>query len=561
MIQRSIASLTAAPFDVLIVGSGIYGAAAAWDAATRGLSVALIDKGDFGGATSANSLKIIHGGLRYLQQLDIKRMRESIRERRLMLQLAPHLVHPLLCIMPTYGHLMKGPEVMRIGLILNDLISYDRNRLGDSRKHIPPGKLISRNEVFNRVPCICRDQINGGVAWTDAQMYNSDRMVISFVLSAVSAGAKAANYVKAERFLTASGKLNSVQCRDLITDEKFEIRSRTVLNMTGGWIDSLLNSLGQKSGRIKLSTAMNLIVNRALVEECAAGVQGKFEYLRPDNQKVTGRRILFMTPWRNRTIIGTYHRPFEGSPDDLRVTEQDIDNFLKEINSACPGDPVRRDEISLVHKGFLPMDGISPKTGDVLLSKHYQIIDHEKADGISGLISVIGVKYTTARDVAERAVNMVYRKLRRPVSANRTRSLRITGGDIDSFQDLLKEAERHTPAEFNFRAMERLVRNYGTFYKRYIEYGNSNGSAELLAGSSEVLKSEVQIAISQEMVCHLTDVILRRTDLGSAGYPGRTAVEAVAGLMAEHLNWNKKIKKQEIDALNAYYLRMGASLN
>jgi glycerol-3-phosphate dehydrogenase len=561
MIQRSIDSLTASVFDVLIIGSGIYGATAAWDAATRGLSVALIDKGDFGGATSANSLKIIHGGLRYLQQLDINRMRESIRERRLMLQLAPHLVHPLLCIMPTYGHLMKGPEVMRIGLILNDLISYDRNRLSDPQKHIPPGKLIRRNEVFNLVPCICRDRINGGVAWTDAQMYNSDRMVISFVLSAVSAGAKAANYIKAERPLLTSGKLNGVQCRDLMTDEKFEIRSRMVLNMTGGWVDSLLNNLSQKSDRIKLSTAMNLIVNRALVEECAAGIQGRFEYLRPDNQKASGHRILFMTPWRNRTIVGTYHRPFEGSPDDLMVTEQDIENFLKEINSACPGDPIKRNEISLVHKGFLPMDGINPKTGDVMLSKHYQIIDHEKEDGLSGLISVVGVKYTTARDVSERAVNLVYRKLGRPMSANRTRSLRITGGDIDSFQDLLNDVNLNTPEGLDSRVMERLVRNYGTFYRRYVEPGNSNGSHELLSGSSEVLKTEVQTAVSQEMVCHLTDVILRRTDLGSAGYPGRTAVDAVADMMAEQLNWNKKMKKQEIDALHAYYLRMGALLD
>ena len=109
--------------------------------------------------------------------------------------------------------------------------------------------------------------------------------------------------------------------------------------------------------------------------------------------------------------------------------------------------------------------------------------------------------------------------------------------------------------------MERLVRNYGTFYRRYVESGTSNGSPELLSGSSEVLKTEVQMAVSQEMVCHLTDVILRRTDLGSAGYPGRTAVEAVADIMAEQLNWNEKIKKQEIDALHAYYLRMGASLD
>ena len=560
MIQRSVSSLSAAQFDVLVIGSGIYGATAAWDAATRGLSVALIDKGDFGGATSANSLKIIHGGLRYLQQLDIIRMRESIRERRVMLQMAPHLVHPLPCVMPTYGHLMKGPEVMQIGLILNDIISYDRNRLNDPQKHIPPGRLIKQDDLFKHVPCICRDGINGGVAWTDAQMYNSDRMVISFVLSAISAGAMAANYVKAERFLISSGKLRAVQCRDLISGKTFEISSRVVLNMTGGWTDSLLSSLNRKSSRIKLSTAMNLIVNRPLVGEYAAGVRGKFEYIRPDNQMTEGRRILFMTPWRGRTIIGTYHRPYDGSPDDLMVTEHEIETFLKEINSACSEDAVKRDEISLVHKGILPMDGIHPKTGDVLLSKHYRIFDHEKEDGLSGLISVVGVKYTTARDVSEKAVNQIYRKLGRPVSPNRTGSLRITGGDIDSFAKLLDEAIKNMPEGLDSRVMEHLVRNYGSLYRQYAEPDPSDGNADRVPGSSEVLKTEVKRAVSHEMACHLTDVILRRTDLGSAGYPGQIAVEAVAGMMAELLNWDEKRKKQEIDTLNAYYTRMGAAL-
>ena len=135
-MKRDISELSSSTYDVLIIGGGIYGSTAAWDAATRGLSVALIDQGDFGGGTSANSLKTIHGGLRYLQQLDILRMRESIRERRLLLQMAPHIVHPISCVMPTYGHLMKGPEIMRIGLLLNDIISFDRNHLDLSLIHI-----------------------------------------------------------------------------------------------------------------------------------------------------------------------------------------------------------------------------------------------------------------------------------------------------------------------------------------------------------------------------------------------------------------------------------------
>ena len=559
-MKRELTSLSSETFDVLIVGAGIYGATAAWDAATRGLSVAVIDQGDFGGATSANSLKTVHGGLRYLQQLDVKRMRESIRERRLLLQMAPHLVHPLSVVMPTYGHLMKGPEIMRIGLLMNDIISYDRNHLDDPQKYIPMGRIVTREDVLSWIPGVKPDGINGGAFWTDAQMYNSERLVLSFIQSAVSAGARAANYIRAENFLKANHRIQGVQVKDLMTGKQLEIRSKVVVNMAGGWTDKLLSTLGGVSSRIQLSTAMNVIVNRPMLTECAAGVRGRFQYPLPEGRTYTGHRILFMSPWRDRTIIGTLHRPYDGSPDDLHVTEQEIGMFLKEINSACPGNPVRREDVGMAHKGFLPMDSIQDKTGDVILTKHYKIFDHAKEDRLEGMISVAGVKYTTARDVSEKVIDRVFLKLGRKVSANRTQHLRVAGGDIDRFDALVSGVRKNPPHHLSEPVLSRLVRNYGSQYNRLFQADFPADAHTLLPGSSDVLKSEILYAVQEEMAMHLTDVLLRRTDLGSAGYPGKKAVDAAAETMAKAMGWNAGEKQEEVEMLQATYRRMGALL-
>jgi glycerol-3-phosphate dehydrogenase len=182
---RDLRTLSCDQFDLAVIGGGIYGACAAWDAAVRGLKVALLEQGDFGAATSANSLKTLHGGLRYLQNLDLLRMRQSIRERSRIMRIAPHLVRLLPCVMPTSGHLMRGRELMSVALLLNDIISHDRNHLIDPSNRIPRGRLLSKAELLQKIPFLKEmGRYNGGALWYDAQMLNSERVTLSFVQSA-----------------------------------------------------------------------------------------------------------------------------------------------------------------------------------------------------------------------------------------------------------------------------------------------------------------------------------------------------------------------------------------
>ncbi len=553
-MKRDLKALADRVYDVLIVGGGIYGAAAAWEASLQGLSVAIIERADFASGTSANSLKIIHGGLRYLQHLDLKRVRESVRERRILLSIAPHLVHPLPCVMPTYGHLMKGKEVMRLGLLTNDLFSIDRNRLADPDKWIPGGRIIGRKELLELLPGVDPQGVTGGACWTDAQMYNSERLTLAFLLSAASKGAQLANYVHATSLLSKEGRVTGARVQDTLSGQEFDIRARLVVNAAGGWVNELLAASGVARVPLLLSTAMNVIIRKQLLNGYAAGVYGRFTYPIPAGGSHSGRHVLFTAPWRGYTIIGTFHRPFHEAEVRLQVTEQEIEQFLQEVNSAYPGNPVSEDDVVFVHKGFLPMDGINPKTGEVQLTKHYRLVDHKRLGGPEGLITVVGVKYTTARDVAEKLVALALRKLGKTSSGSPSRKLALIGGDIPRFATFVEEAVARRPAELSPSQVRRLVFNYGSEFPRILAYGQERPAlVSPLPGSADVLQAEVVHAVREEMACKVCDTVLRRTDLGSAEYPGDQAVRSCAEIMAKELQWPASHMERELEEIRRFY--------
>lgn len=553
MITRDPKQLSDRVFDIIVIGAGVYGAATAWEAALRGLSVALIDQGDFCGKTSANSLKIIHGGLRYLQQLDIKRMRESIRERRIMMKIAPHLVHPLQCIMPTSGHMIKGPEVMRLGLLANDIISWDRNRKADPQKRIPMGRIISRADVCRLAPGIDTARINGGAFWTDAQVYNTERLVLAMIQSAADRGAVAVNYMKAVDLMRSKDSITGVRVRDHFSGDEKEVRGRMVVNTAGGWVDRILEGVSGSPPRVRLSTAMNLVIRRRMLRETALGFSAPFAYAAGSGHH--GTHVLFMTPWRDVTVIGTYHQPYDGDPDDMAVSEQEIEKFLMEINGGYPGDPVRREDVSFFYKGFLPMNGLSARTGEVNLVKHYRIHDHAREDNLQGLISVVGVKYTTARDVAVRTVDYVFKKLGTRSGPSVSHKHPLRGGDIPLFDRFLEEAVRSADGPWNETIIRHLVLSYGTRYTDVIGLGKENSKwLALIPDSREVTAAEIVHAVRNEAARTLADAVLRRTDLGSAGNPGRPALKTCADLVGEQLGWSAERRKKEVEDLEKLYV-------
>lgn len=551
-MKRDIVRMSNKTYDLLIIGGGIYGATCAWDAASRGLSVALLDKSDFGSENSSNSQKTIHGGLRYLQHGDFKRMRESIRERTNLMRIAPHLVHPMPCIIPTYGHIMRF--AMPFALKIFDLASFDRNRLNDPQKHIPNGRTISKKECLRLIPGLRENGLTGASIWYDSQAYNTERLVLSFIRSAEKSGADVANYLEVIGFLMDEKHVIGVKARDLFNDYELEIQAKAVLNAGGAWIDHVLSLLKTPfSNRIALAKMQLVVVNRVFVHNYAFGIKFRKEFKDGDAVINKGYRLLFVSPWRNYSMIGTAQESYQGDPKDLKTTEDDIRRFIEEVNEAYPYAALIRKDVSFFYAGLIPIDKVNPD-GDVKLSKKNKIYDHKK-EGIEGLISIVSVKYTTARNTAQMVTDMVFKKLGRKTPKCTTMKTPIYGGDIERFDDFLKDAIEKRPYGLDEGIMRNLIYNYGSEYQEVLKYLDEDSSySQRINDSLDVIEAEIIHGVREEMAQKLVDVVLRRTELGTGEYPGDEGLKTCARIMAQELGWDESRVQKELEEVKSIYI-------
>ena len=546
-MHRDLRRLADTSFDLLVIGGGIYGAAAAWDATQRGLAVALVDRGDFGGGTSFNSAKTLHGGVRSLQSGNIAELRLFVRERRALSNIVPHLVQPLPFVIPTYARVERNRWLMRLYFALNDLIAHDRNLVRDPALRLPSSRLLSRDECLALSPSIDPTDVTGGIEWYDCQMYNSDRVTLSFVLSAAEHGAVVANYAEVAGLDWDGDRLRAVRIRDRadaadptpsIGASTFDVRARVVLNCAGPWASQLLASLAPHAARVlstPLSKAMNLVTKRPLVTTHAIGAPAR-------------DRLLFIAPWRGSAIVGTSHDPFDGAPGSLSVTPDDVERFLRDVDQAFPGARLELPDIALVHRGLLPATNAGSRT---TLLKTSQLRDH-RADGAAGVISVLGVRYTTARDSAQQAVDLVFDVLDQAPPPCRTAHTPLVGGDISSAHALEQEAVAAAPDHVTASTPTRLARSYGRGYRRVLDQLVSTpGDARPLGSDCDVTRGEVRHAARTEMALTLKDAVLRRTEAASAGHPGDDALRTAAAVMSEELAWSAKRTTQEIADVEA----------
>ncbi len=562
-MQRDITTLKEHTFDLLVIGGGIYGACVAWDAALRGLSVALVDKGDFGGETSANSLKIIHGGLRYIQDANPWLVTLMSQERSTWLKIAPHLVHPLPCVLPTDQSLSRNRFTMATALSVNDFLSMNRNAELDEHRQLPRGRILSREECLSRIPALAHVPMTGAILWRDAQMVNSERLLLSFVLGANERGAVLANYVAITRLLTEGNRVIGAAARDLLTGETFPITARLVINCTGVWTDELLATLPhiQPHPRFHRSVACNL-VTRQLWDDVAAGVPGHFAGTDTEGYPLKRGRTLFITPWQRCSIIGTFHAHFAGPPENYRPEPELIQSWLDEINHAIPTAHLTLADVYHIQRGYLPAAPQEGRADTVQLVRESQLHDHAQEEGLAGLLTIVGVKYTTARYTAEKAVDLAYQKLNYPFVAGRTSHNPLWGGDMESFARFMIETVADRPARLRREQMIHLVHSYGTTYKTILAYLDEEPRwQQPVTVRSDVMAAEIIHAVRCEMAQTLLDVLLRRTELGVAGLPDEAALWRCAHLMAGELGWDDQQCQEEVVAAYLYYCHLNPLLD
>ncbi len=553
-MRRDLTRLAGGDFDIVVVGGGICGAATAWDAAQRGLSVALLDRGDFGAGTSAESLKVVHGGIRYLQHLDLVRVRESSRERSALLRIAPHLVHPMPFVVPTYGHGMRGGEALGAAFALLSLLTADRNRgIPDPARRVPRAHLVSRRQALEWFPRLEADRLTGAGVFYDGQMYNPPRLVWAFVRSALSAGAVAANYCEATGFLRRDGRVTGLTVEDRLGGGRFEVRGRVVVNAAGPYADALLARTGirRRSGAIPFSRDMALVVRKPLVAGRALALQTR--YHDPSAVLSRGRRHIFLVPWLGCTLIGVSSAIWRDDPDALRVTDAEVDGFLEEINEADATLGITRADLGLVMAGLLPIDQGNQADGDVSFGKRPLLFDNARTDGVEGLLTAIVNRYTIARGTAEQAVDLAQRKLGRGGRRSRSAVTPLHGGLVPDFGRLVSEIAAALPAGLSRGIAERLAHNHGAAYGEVLRVSRERAEWARPVPGTDVLRAELIHAVRAEMACRLADCVFRRTDLATTGDPGAEALEDAADLVAGELGWSPARRAEELRAVRTRF--------
>jgi glycerol-3-phosphate dehydrogenase len=530
-MQRDLAALEAAPFDVLVLGGGIMGATLAWEAAGRGLRVALLERDDFAAATSANSLKTIHGGFRYLQSLDLARVRRSVRERAALLRIAPHLVRPLPVLVPTYGHGRRGRELFAAGLPVYDLLAPERARQPDPGQRIPPGRMLTPAELAARLPDLPRHGVSGAALFWDAQAHSTERLVLAFLEAASRVGAQLANGVTVIGLLRQDEQVVGVHARDRLTGAALTVRAAAVLDARGPW-------LGPERAPFALSRAVNLVLpplfGDAPAAQTAVGLLG------------AGGKMLFVSPWRGVALLGTHYAPLDAAAPPAQVAAPPaaaVQTLLDDLRAAYPHDLTAAD-VRLVHVGLLPAARAAPDR----LWSHDRVLDGRKL-GAPGWWGAAAVKYTTARALAVEVVEAAAAALGRTLAPSISAHTPLPGGEIADYAAFGRALlARPRPAALSAALVADLGRSYGTEAAALLD--EAAAAPDPLPA---LWRAQTRRAVQDEMALTLADVILRRTDLGSAGPPPEAALQTCAATMADLLGWDAPRQAAEIAALRASY--------
>lgn len=523
-------------YDLIIIGGGITGAAVAYDAASRGLSVALLERDDFGSKTSSATSKLIHGGLRYLANFELGLVRESLRERRILENIAPNFVYPIPNMVITdKKSLQTMKSTLKIGMILYDVLSFDKKFTWDRNKKIPCHRSYSREATITAEPSVEKSDLTGSLVYYDCASIFPERLTLAFIKSAVFNGADAANYMEVTGFNFNDSRVTGIIAKDRIKNKKVTVSGKLVINCAGPWADRILNLTGKNPhGEVlRRSEGIHIITKKLTNKNLITAVTP------------SGRHI-FIIPWRGHSLIGTTDKEFLGSPDDWKVTRESIDGLIDEVNvSFSDRIKITHDDVIHTYGGLRPL--VETQTEDVYQSsRKYEIFDNSK-DGIEGLLTVEGGKYTTSRNLALNVVNQACKKLGIKTVKSETDKNYLAGSEIEDIEAFVKYCiELHD--SFDKSQVEYLARIYGTEIEAVMDIAAKDKKlSEKLNADGEIL-AQVVYAINEEMALTLKDILFRRTGIGTLGHPGKDVLKKVADAAAKILGWDSARKKEEIAA-------------
>ncbi len=512
--------LTSGRLDVLVIGGGITGAGVALDAASRGYSVGLVEQGDFASGTSSRSTKLIHGGIRYLAKGQLQLVREALRERTLLLHLAPWLVRPQPFLIPLYAHLRR-PLGVHVPFPLRPLVplgvrlglwGYDRYARSGPLAH----RRVSPDEVGQLVPGLASEGLRAAYLYYDART-DDVRLTHTVLETARRTGAITVNYAKARQLRYESGRVAGVRIEDRISGQTHEIAARHVVNATGIWAERVAELDAPPPMRIRHSRGIHLVLRRGCLASTTAVVIPETD----------DGRLLFLTPWTGHMLLGTTDDLYTGSLDAPEATAGEIVYLIDHLNRYF-SPATRPDDIAGLYTGLRPLIASSDAASSALSREHAVVTSPR------GLISIVGGKLTSYRKMAEDTVNEIVRRDAEHRSCP-TASLALTG--TEGWQDARAEL---AVSGLSTEQQEHLVAAYGARAVDVLAVAQEAADLRLpLTPDEPVLSAEVRYACRAEMCVSLADFMFLRSRLSVvAEDAGATAVTRVANLMASELEWD-----------------------
>ena len=530
LTRAPLEALSSRVFDLLIIGGGIIGCGVARDAALRGLSVALVERSDFGSGTTSRSTRLIHGGLRYLELFDFELVRADMREREILLRTAPHLVKPLSFLVPIYRFRLYNRLRLRAGMLLYDLLSYD--------KSLPPHRLLSREATLEAEPALDPDGLQGASHYYDAQVAFPERLALENVLEAAALGAAARSHCQAEHFLVEAGRVRGAAVRDTLTGQSVEIRARLTINATGPWLDRQLADLGQGWSSLLRTTRGAHIVTRQISQHAVV------LFARSD------RRLFFVVPWFGLSLIGTTDIDDDEAPERARASGEEVAYLLEAAQRAFPGLRAIRPLYGMAGiRALVRQEGV--RAGQV--SRKHAIREHVRSGGPAGLISVVGGKITAYRQIAAETVDVAARALGRRKAACSTGRRPLPGaklGNAESVADALIGSYPQGALDDSQRAS--LAERYGSRALDVLTLVEQNSSlGRRLCRGSPFILAEVVYAARAEAAVTLSDVLLRRVPIGLTACQGLDCAETAAAWLRSELGWSEAQTREQVEAYTA----------
>jgi len=517
-----------ADFDIVVIGGGINGAGIARDAALRGLRVLLLEKYDFGSGTTSWSSRLIHGGLRYLEYAEIPLVFESLHERRRLRHVAPHLVARLRLNIPIYKDSRRSKFIIRLGMIAYDLLSIGKN--------IPRHQMLSRDELLNEEPGLRQEGLVGGAQYYDAQVSFAERLVIENIIAAKAAGADVRNHSPVIGINVRKGAVHGLQFIDQKSGEEIEVNARVIINAAGPWVDKVLATVNREMPQYMGGTKGSHIIVGAF-----DGAPRSAFYIEAHKDG----RPFFVIPWNRQYLIGTTDIRYDGDPADVVASEEELDYLLNETNRVFPSAKLSRTDIHFAYAGVRPLPKRDKGPESAITRKHI-IFKHKKR--ARGLVSIIGGKLTTYRNLAEQAVDAAVRLSGVKVRDCETRSLPLPGAvSLDEATEQLNAA-----TDLSQACVTRLLGIYGSRSVDLVKMARTEFADSYLDPEKTVLAAEVAYVIRNEMAVSLIDIVYRRMMVGLRPDQGLSMADEIASIAADLAGWDNAERGRQLEALRDY---------